>query len=219
MGTSTKTRAPSAAAKNSKQRGAAADLDLDLDLDLEGEPEEKAAVVKTGVAKTFKRNLTGTKKIFTDLFKLTVAKVIKYEGWEDPSVEHPDNQPNKFSTWEHTHPFRTYDKKGARQTMSTPIGGHFHVITWKDNVDPDAPPEILSVSGPMVMGNKIIKGKKTQVPVPANDFDDHVHDVEYIRSSEIIFSTTNVEAAKVVAWEAQKTAPLPGVADGGARPK
>jgi hypothetical protein len=49
------------------------------------------------------------------------------------------------------------------------------------------------------------------VPVHANDYDDHTHDVEYIRSSKIEFSTTNVEAAKVIAFESSKTAPLSGV--------
>lgn len=212
----TKTRAPSAAAKNSRQP--AAD---DFDLDLEGGSSEPklpdAKAPAQGTAQSYKRNMTGTKRVFTDLFKLMVAKVIKYEGWEEPGVEHPDSHPNKFSIWEHTHPFRTYDKKGQRVTYSTPIGGHFHVIEWEDAKDPEAPPVIKSVSGPMVMGKKVVKGRPMQVPVPANDFDDHTHDVEYIRSSEVTFSTTNVEAAKVVAWEAQKLAPIPGVGEAGPR--
>jgi hypothetical protein len=88
------------------------------------------------------------------------------------------------------------------------------VIEWEDNKDPEAPPVIKSVSGPMVMGKQKIKGRIVSVPVPANDYDDHTHDVEYIRSAKISFSTTNVEAAKVMAFEASKTAPIPGVREG-----
>lgn len=159
---------------------------------------------------TYRRNFTGTKQVFTDLFKLMVAKVIKYEGWE-PEKEHPESHPNKFSTWEHTHPFRTFDKKGDKQTTCTPIGGHFHIVEWEDSKNKDEPPRIKHVSGPMVMQRKLLRGRQVMEPVPANDYDYHTHDVEYIRSSKVEFSTANAEAAKVVAYEAQKTAPIPGV--------
>lgn len=157
-----------------------------------------------------KRNMTGTKHIFTDLFKLMVAKVIKYEGW-DESNEHPDTHPQKFSTWEHTHPFRTYDKKGDKLTMCTPIGGHFHLVEWEDNADPEAPPVIKSISGPMVMGKEKVRGRIVSKPVPANDYDDHTHDWEYLRSAKIEVGSVNVEAAAVIAREAAKTAPVQGV--------
>ena len=164
-------------------------------------------------SRSFERNMTGTKKIFTDLFKLKTANVIKYEGWEKEGEEHPDSHPNKFSHWEHTHPFRTYDKKGSKVTTSTPIGGHFHVIEWEEDPKGKGTPIIKSVSGPMVMADRKIKGKLVKVPVPANEYDDHTHDVEYLRSSEIIVGATNLEASTVVAWEAQKTAPIPGVTE------
>ncbi len=160
-----------------------------------------------------KRNLTGKKEIFTDLFKLMVSKVIKYEGWDEVN-EHPDTHPQKFSTWEHTHPFRTYDKKGDKMNICTPIGGHFHIVEWfVDPNDPEKIPKIKSVSPPMVMGKEKIKGRFVQKPVLANEYDDHTHDVEYLRSSKIEFSTTNVEAQKVIAYEASKTAPLQGVTE------
>ncbi len=164
-------------------------------------------------APLYRRNMTGLKEIFTDLFKLCVAKVIKYEGWEKPGKEHPESHPNKYSTWEHTHPFRTYDKKGDRMKTCTPIGGHFHVVEWEDGADPESPPVIKSVSGPMVMGRSLVRGREVQSFVQANDFDFHTHDVEYLRSSKIEFSTTNIEAAKVMAFDAQKTAPIPGVTE------
>lgn len=214
MASKTITRKPSAKAVQQSTKTKAEVDDLDLDFDLEDDKPAKEPVAAKGIAIVHKRNMSGTKEIFTDLYKLGVANVIKYEGWEDPGVEHPDSHPMKFSSWEHTHPFRTYDRKGQKQTMSTPIGGHFHVITWRDNADPEAPPIIESISGPMVMGKKVIKGRKVSVPVPANEYDDHTHDVEYIRSAKIVFSTTNVEAAKVMAFEAAKTAPIPGVREG-----
>lgn len=159
-------------------------------------------------APVIQRNMTGKKEIFTDLFKLTTAPVIKYEGWDETN-EHPQTHPNKFSTWEHTHPFRTYDKKGDRITTSTPIAGHFHVIEWEDNKD--GVPTIKSVSGPMVMKRVKVRGRVVMQPTPANEYDDHTHDVEYLRSCKIEFSTTNIEATKVIAYEAQKTAPIAGV--------
>ena len=177
----------------------------------QAETEIPQAVMNEGKSSSFERNMTGRKEVFTDLFKLRTAVVIKYEGWGKEGEEHPETHPAKYSHWEHTHPFRTYDKKGTKQTMSTPIGGHFHVIDW--DLDKDGKPVIKSVSGPMVIEKRTIRGRKVSVPVPANDFDDHTHDVEYIRSSKIEFSTTNVEAAQVIAWEASKTAPLAGVTE------
>lgn len=170
-------------------------------------PEMKAT--NPAIAPT-RRNMTGKKEIFTDLFKLMVAKVTKYEGWDEPN-EHPESHPNKFSTWEHTHPFRTYDKKGDKLSTCTPIGGHFHIVEWEESNDPDSPPMIKSVSGPMVMQKQRVRGAMKMVPVPANEYDDHKHDVEYLRSAKIEFSTTNVQAAQVIAYESNKTAPLSGV--------
>lgn len=175
----------------------------------------EAANVASPVSENFtpkihqQRNMTGKKEIFTDLFKLRVATVIKYEGWDEAN-EHPNSHPNKFSSWEHTHPFRTFDKKGDMMNHCTPIGGHFHMIEWNDN-GADGIPTIKSVSGPMVMQKQKVRGRTVTVPVAANEYDDHTHDVEYIRSCKIEFSTTNVEAAKVMAFEAGKTAPLSGV--------
>lgn len=167
-----------------------------------------------GISKTYQRNMSGRKEIFTDLFKLSPAQVIKYEGFRENEA-HPEDQKHKqdFTYWEHTHPFRTYDKKGDAQKYSTPIAGHFHVIEWAPGKNPDDPPVIKSVSGPMVMGKQKIRGRVVQAPVPANDYDFHTHDIEYMRSSKMEFSTTNVEAAKVVAFESSKTAPIPGVTE------
>lgn len=203
------TRAPSKTALQSSREPKTDLSEFDYEQDEKAAPEPVKA---EGSGKSYQRNLSGTKEIFTDLFKLMTSVVIKYEGWAEAD-EHPDTHPQKFSHWEHTHPFRTYDKKGQKITTSTPIGGHFHIVEWDDNTNPDLPPVIKSVSGPMVMGKKKIRGRVINVPVPANEYDTHTHDIEYLRSSKISFSTTNLEAAQVIAWEAQKTAPIPGVAE------
>jgi hypothetical protein len=159
---------------------------------------------------TYRRSLSGMKQIFTDLFKLCVASVTKYEGWDEAN-EHPDTHPSRFSHWEHSHPFRTYDKKGSKMNTCTPIAGHFHVIEWDESKSDDEPPRIKSVSGPMVMKTVRKRGKLVKEPTPANDYDFHTHDVEYLRSCKVEVSTTNIEATKVIAYEAQKTAPIAGV--------
>ena len=167
-------------------------------------------IAEAPYAPAIRRNMTGKKEIFTDLYKLMVSKVIKYEGWDEAN-EHPESHPNKFSTWEHTHPFRTFDKKGDKMNTCTPIGGHFHIVEWEESTHPDEPPFIKNVSGPMVIERRKIRGVMQAVPVPCNEYDFHTHDVEYIRSSKIEFSTTNVQAAQVIAYEANKTAPISGV--------
>lgn len=174
--------------------------------------EEEAIIEKPVEAKIYRRNMSGMKDILTDLFKLTVSTVVKYEGWDEKN-EHPVSHPTRFSQWEHTHPFRTYDKKGDKVFTSTPIAGHFHVIEWEESTDPEVPPKIKSVSGPMVMGKQKVKGLVTNVPVPANDYDEHTHDVEYLRTAKITFNSANAEAAKVVAYEASKFSSIPGVTE------
>jgi hypothetical protein len=174
------------------------------------ENESIPQVKKDIVHKKVTRTMSGKKDVFTDLFKLQTATVIKYEGWNEKE-EHPDTHPAKFSHWEHTHPFRTFDKKGEKNFVSTPIGGHFHVVEWEENPNKDEPPIVKSVSGPMVMGKQRIRGKITNVPVPANEFDEHTHEIEYLRTDTISISTTNTEAQAVIAMIAQKGAPVPGV--------
>lgn len=189
---------------------------------LADDAEGNEVIEKTdeGKSRTHERTVTGKKQIISDLYKLSTAVVIKYEGWEKEHVEHPDTHANKFTHWEHTHPFRTFDKKGSKVNTSVPIGGHFHVVEWEypknkttGKEDRTKVPIIKSVSGPMVMGSKLIKGKKQLVPVPANEYDEHTHDVEYLRSSEVEFSSTNIEAQRVIAFESIKGGPIAGVSE------
>lgn len=159
--------------------------------------------------KTQKRTFTGKVEGLTDLFKLKVAKVIKQDSGASVDA-HPETHANEFTAWEHCHAYRTYDKQGKLCEYSVPIGGHFHVIKTKAG-GADEPLQVVEVSPPMVMGLRKVNGRMTQVPVPANEYDFHTHEVEYVRSSRFETSSTNIEAAAVVAYEANKTAPVSGV--------
>jgi hypothetical protein len=160
--------------------------------------------------KTQKRTFTGKVEGLTDLFKLKVAKVVKQDSGATEGA-HPETHANEFTAWEHCHAFRTYDKQGKLCEYSVPIGGHFHIVKTKAGVNADEPVIITEVSPPMVMGNRKVNGRMVQVPVPANDYDFHTHEVEYVRSSKFETSAANFEAAAVVAFEANKTAPVSGV--------
>lgn len=157
-------------------------------------------------AKKAKRSFSGKVTVTTDLFKLLSAKVIKHDSGATEGA-HPEAQSNEFTHYEHTHPFRTLDKQGQVQDKCVPIAGHFHMIELEPNTVPDEPPVIKSVSPPMVMGMRKEHGRIMQKPVPANDYDFHTHDVEYIRSGNFEASKINVEAASVVAAFENKTNP------------
>lgn len=160
--------------------------------------------------KAQKRTFTGKIEGLTDLFKLKVAKVIKQDSGASENA-HPESHANEFTAWEHCHAFRTYDKQGKLCEYSVPIGGHFHIVKTKPGSSADEPVIITEVSPPMVMGSRKVNGRMVQVPVPANDYDFHTHETEYVRSSKFETSSTNFEAAAVVAYEANKTAPVSGV--------
>lgn len=156
-------------------------------------------------SKEFQRVFSASKKIVSDVFKLEVSTVIKGLGL----AKHPDENPADFHDFEHTHVFRTFDSDGKKHTASASTAGHFHVIEW--DYDESGKPVVKSVSPPMVMGRKLSKGQWTANPVPANNYDDHTHDINYLFSTEVQARTTSIEATKVITMEAQKSAPVAGV--------
>lgn len=170
-------------------------------------PESPSQVSVTPKVTNFERTFTKTKKIISDVFKLAVAEVIKQIGPE----KNPDKDPDSFRAFEHTHVFRTFDSDGKRHDRCCSTAGHFHEIEW--DYDADNKPRIKSVSGPMNMSKKQIRGKWTQVAIPANNYDDHTHDFLYLQSVEVQARTTNIEAQRVIALEAQKGAPVAGVVE------
>jgi len=160
-----------------------------------------------------RRSYTGNVTVTTDLFKLMPAKVIKHDSGATENA-HPEEQSNEFTSYEHTHPYRTLDKQGRLQDKCVPIAGHFHLIEVEPSENENEPPKIISVSGPMVMGMREVKGRKVMMPVPANNYDDHTHETEYIRSGDFQASKLNVEAAAVAAKNAALVSPaLAGVTE------
>lgn len=159
------------------------------------------------------RTFSATRKIIVDLYKLEIAKVLKRTGM---AYEYHDN-PQDFTEYEHTHPYRTYDSDGKKLHRSASIAGHYHVIELGIAEKEGQAPPILSVSGPMRLARKKHLGKWIIVDEPINNHDTHTHDWTYLRSGEVAARMTNIEAQKVIAFEAQKGAKVPGVADGGAR--
>lgn len=173
-----------------------------------------ASVKPQPKAQIRRRTFTGTREITTDLFKLLPEDVIKHDSGASEKA-HPKTHPQEYTRWPHTHPFRTFDKQGKRLEYSVPIAGHFHVIEWTPTDDPEMPANIISVSAPMVMGQRLNDetGLMETVPVPANKYDKHVHDFEYIKTGKITTSNPNPEAAAVVAMVESKTAPVAGVTE------
>jgi len=165
---------------------------------------------------------TPTLDFDSHLFKLNVANIIKNTGLYSPS---PDHDPSQFMHLEHTHIFRTRDSEGRIPTStiksdnpkatlmrSTPIAGHFHLVEMIPHpTDPTKPPVITKISGPMTMGKEKIKGRWQQVEVALNDYDFHVHKVTYHSTEKVKVKAKNMEAQKVIAWEAQKGAAPAGV--------
>lgn len=147
----------------------------------------------------------------SSMFKLMPSPVVKRIGLSN----HPDENPQDFYPFEHTHVFRTFDSDGKQLHQSAAIGGHFHIITLKPQGagEENLVPEIESISPPMVMTVKKIKGRRQPVATPLNDYDFHTHDVEYIRTDLVQARKHNVVAAMVEAQEAQKGAPPAGAGE------
>lgn len=182
--------------------------DDDFDLGDDAEAPKKTILKKPEVS-IFKRSFSKTQVIISDVYKLTVAMVWKQVG----VAKHPDIDPKDWKEFEHTHIFRTFSTEGTKHDKCMPTGGHFHEIEWEINTEDPLNPEpiIKSISGPMHYVQKRKAGKWAKVAVPVNDFDDHTHDLEYIHSQNVEARVTNTEAQKVIAFEAQKGAPVAGV--------
>lgn len=177
----------------------------DADFSVEGE-ESPETVKVTPDVKKFERSFSKVKKIVSDVFKLLPAPVVKGIG----VAKHPNIDPADFKEFEHTHIFRTFDTEGRRHAACVPTAAHFHEIEW--DYDPETNlPVIKSVSGPKQWVQKMLKGKWTKVAQPANDYDFHTHDFEYLQSHEVSARMKNVEAEKVIALEANKGANPGGV--------
>jgi hypothetical protein len=156
----------------------------------------------TKKAPTTKRRLKGQTKLYSDLFKLTVAKMKVNISWSDVPEYHEV---------EHCHFFHTVDSSGRVQTTSTKIGSHYHRIEVKPSENPNDPPIVTCVSGPLKKVAERRLGQSVLKEVPLSPVDDHHHDVVYISSDEVILRRMTPEVINMQAREAQKTAPIKGV--------
>ena len=154
-------------------------------------------------------NFSKVTEFFSSTFKLGVAQVMKRIG----VATHPDDAPQDFWPFEHTHIFRTRDSEGNELHTSASIGGHFHIVEYEKGNDDSKPPVIKSISEPMIMGVKKVKGRRVQTPVPMNDYDFHTHKISYIRTDKVQARKHNTLAAMVEAQEATKGAPPAGAAE------
>lgn len=150
-----------------------------------------------------RRNIGGHGEVKSDLFKLDVAACMVNKSYNDA----PD-----LYEQEHIHWFHTFDSDGKKHTRCNAVSGHFHVIETEDQGD-DKPVKVLSVSGPMHEVKRRVKGRWVKVvePVSATLEDDHTHAIIYKKTDVVEIRTQSANAINLVAAEAQKTAPIPGV--------
>lgn len=203
--------------KEQKKKGASAPVESKLSraqaapegLDDVAGDEPQAPMIKRQP-----RVYKSSQEVDHDLFKLTVAKMIKNGGFNPdvPMIEHH----------EHTHWFHTVDSSGRPQVASTPTGGHHHavkVIVGKDGVP------TLEVSEPRRWVKRKVRGtrnkfKRVEEPVFIGTGEDaekdtHTHDVQYCGSEKITLRQPNVEAAKFEsALKAQREPTIEGVSAG-----
>jgi hypothetical protein len=200
------------AKSNHKAQGAADELESDMSDETVVRPKQgaqtKKVSAKSQLGPKIERRTEAVQTVWSDLWKLLVSTTMKQIGIEN----HPDENPQSFIDVEHCHFFRTVDSDGKKFDRCTPIANHFHLVKTEINADdPKGPPVIVEVSPPMRMAKTKKLGKFVMAPVPLNDFDFHTHDVAYVKSEEVKTRAPNVEAAKVMALEAQKGAPVAGV--------
>lgn len=160
-------------------------------------------------SKKIERRETDTKEIWSDTFKLLPAIYVKRDGL----AMHPDENPSDFVSAEHVHFYRTFDSDGKKLERCAAMCNHFHVIKTAPNPDDPDTPMIVEVSTPMKLGKRRKQGKWVIEPIALNNYDEHTHEVEYVKSGKVKARVTNLEAQKVIAYESQKGASVPGVVE------
>lgn len=142
------------------------------------------------------------------LFKLLPAKMLKsiMQGQDQSSIQEVTHQ--------HFH--HTIDSSGKVQDHSVAVGGHFHIMTIKE--DPNTGEPIATCSGPKTFAYR--KNKKVIVDLKSFGVDDrgndimdtHTHEVIYERTSKIKPRTVNAESLKIIdQLESSKVAPIEGI--------
>lgn len=121
------------------------------------------------------------------LYKLEVAKIKKNVGL---------NGEVEIQEVEHVHFFHSIDRNGVEQFTTVPTGGHFHELKLVKPATANEPPVYECSPALKKVKKKDKYGRWTVATVPYNGFDNHTHDVKYIRSEEYIPVTVNPEFAK-----------------------
>lgn len=154
--------------------------------------------------KTSKRIIGGIGQIKSDLFKLEVAECKVNKSYNEGDVDLYDQ--------EHVHWFHTYDSDGKKHVRSNAVSGHFHMIEYQETGD-DQAVKIISVSGPMHEVKRKERGRWVKKIEPVSDLlgDDHTHEITYKKTDIVEIRTQSANAINLVAQEANKTAPIPGV--------
>jgi len=117
--------------------------------------------------------------VISDLYLLKPTEGLQNIAW-DPN--YPDLQ--KYA---HQHNFRTYDSNCREMTTSCSIGGHCHEV--KIEVVDGKP--IAKCSPPRI--------KYKNKMVAPNNYDNHTHEIIYVKSEKLKKRKMNSEAAKFMA--------------------
>lgn len=110
--------------------------------------------------------------IDSDLFKLEVANFQKNLGFDDKKPI--------LTGAAHCHFYRTFDSNGKKQTRCNFVGGHTHDVS----IEVDAKGNFKATCSPAI-GSKFM--------------DQHIHEVNYIRSDTVTRRKLNEEAQKYIA--------------------
>lgn len=137
-----------------------------------------------------KRVLKGSQKVYHDRFRLMPKNTIKYFGIGKPNFKGGNLDPVEYRAVEHAHWFYTADSNGRAHDKCVSANNHFHYV----EVEKDDNGEIISVkcSKPMTYVRDPRGGKR----VVEYQNDDHVHDIEYYASEEVVKRVYNQEALK-----------------------
>ena len=157
-------------------------------------PENKPQVLQ----RRYKENMS----FFSDLFKLNVASMLQWKGYQEITKDAPlDENGNLNEDWfhtEHCHWFHTFDSNGKEQFYTPMIGQHCHKIEIKR--DPSNPEDILSfkVVGPPLKWIITKKYGKRQKILSPDPHDTHTHEMEYKKTNKLSRPDINSEAVKVI---------------------
>lgn len=149
----------------------------------------------------------GYVEFWSHAYKLVVASFKKHFL--------PDNiapTPSDWQNMQHEHIFHTKTSDGKNQIHSNPVGGHFHVLNVETGPDGTVP-VVTCISGPKkyVMTKNAYNQKVKTIVDFLPGIDTHTHEIEFKHSSKVKPRTVNAEAVKVVSYDANKLAPIPGV--------